>query len=69
MIGAIYQWGRFSAADTHQTALALTAYSIGLAGYAASRRLRACRTRRCTTRRDWRNEGNYPFNGEDDGAQ
>ena len=37
MIGAIYEWGRFSAADTHQTALALTAYSIGLAGYAASK--------------------------------
>jgi len=37
MIGAIYQWGRFTAPDTHQTALALSAYSVGLAGYAASK--------------------------------
>jgi len=35
MIGAVYQWGRFHASDTHQTALALACYSIGLAGYAA----------------------------------
>ena len=35
MIGAVYQWGRFKAADTHQTALALACYSVGLAGYAA----------------------------------
>lgn len=33
MIGAIYQWGRFSASDTHETAVALTWYSVGLAGY------------------------------------
>jgi putative peptidoglycan lipid II flippase len=37
MIGAVYQWGRFSAADTHQTALALAGYSVGLAGYSASK--------------------------------
>ena len=37
MIGAVYQWGRFTAEDTHQTALALTCYSVGLAGYAASK--------------------------------
>ena len=37
MIGAIYQWGRFTASDAHQTALALSAYSVGLAGYAASK--------------------------------
>jgi putative peptidoglycan lipid II flippase len=35
MIGAVYQWGRFRAADTHQTALALACYAVGLAGYAA----------------------------------
>jgi len=35
MIGTIYQWGRFGPADTHQTALALTGFSVGLAGYAA----------------------------------
>ena len=35
MIGAIYEWGRFQAADTRQTALALAAYAIGLAGYSA----------------------------------
>jgi putative peptidoglycan lipid II flippase len=37
MIGAIYEGGKFGAADTHQTALALSAYSVGLAGYAASK--------------------------------
>ena len=35
MIGAIYQGGRFTAHDTQQTALALSCYAIGLAGYAA----------------------------------
>jgi putative peptidoglycan lipid II flippase len=35
MIGAVYQGGRFQAYDTHQTALALTGYSVGLVGYAA----------------------------------
>ena len=35
MIGAVYQWGRFHASDTYQTALALACYSLGLAGYAA----------------------------------
>ncbi|MBI4876563.1 MAG: murein biosynthesis integral membrane protein MurJ [Acidobacteria bacterium] len=35
MIGAIYQGGKFQAYDTQQTALALSWYAIGLAGYAA----------------------------------
>ena len=35
MIGAIYQGGKFSAHDTQETALALSCYAIGLAGYAA----------------------------------
>jgi len=35
MIGAVYQWGKFRAADTHQTALALSCYALGLAGYSA----------------------------------
>ena len=35
IIGAIYQGGRFQAYDTQQTALALSCYSLGLAGYAA----------------------------------
>jgi putative peptidoglycan lipid II flippase len=35
MIGAIYEWGRFQPFDTRQTALALGAYAIGLAGYSA----------------------------------
>ncbi len=35
MIGAVYQWGRFRAADTRQTALALACYALGLAGYAS----------------------------------
>jgi putative peptidoglycan lipid II flippase len=35
MIGAIYQGGKFRAYDTHQTALALSCYAVGLAGYAA----------------------------------
>jgi putative peptidoglycan lipid II flippase len=35
MIGVVYQGGRFGAYDTHQTALALACYSVGLAGYAA----------------------------------
>ncbi len=37
MIGAVYQWGRFTAADTHQTAVTLACYSAGLAGYSASK--------------------------------
>jgi putative peptidoglycan lipid II flippase len=37
MIGTVYQGGRFQAFDTHQTAVALTCYSVGLAGYAASK--------------------------------
>ena len=35
MIAAVYQGGRFRAYDTHQTALALACYAIGLAGYGA----------------------------------
>jgi putative peptidoglycan lipid II flippase len=35
MIGLVYQHGRFHASDTHETALALTCYAVGLAGYAA----------------------------------
>jgi putative peptidoglycan lipid II flippase len=35
IIGLIYERGRFDAFDTNMTAWALTAYSIGLAGYAA----------------------------------
>ncbi len=35
MIGAIYQGGKFSAFDTEQTALALSCYAVGLAGYSA----------------------------------
>jgi putative peptidoglycan lipid II flippase len=35
MIGAIYQGGKFSAHDTEQTAVALSCYALGLAGYSA----------------------------------
>jgi len=35
MIGAVYQGGKFRAFDTQQTALALSCYAIGLAGYSA----------------------------------
>jgi putative peptidoglycan lipid II flippase len=35
MIGAVYQWGRFQAVDTHQTAIALAGYAVGLAGYSS----------------------------------
>lgn len=35
IVGAIYQIGRFTQYDTHQTALALSCYAIGLAGYSA----------------------------------
>jgi putative peptidoglycan lipid II flippase len=37
MIAAIYQGRRFEIYDTHQTALALSCYAIGLAGYAATK--------------------------------
>ncbi len=33
MIGLVYQHGRFQASDTHQTALALTCYAVGLASF------------------------------------
>jgi putative peptidoglycan lipid II flippase len=35
IIGAIYQGGKFHVYDTEQTAVALSCYAIGLAGYAA----------------------------------
>ncbi|HLJ51344.1 MAG TPA: murein biosynthesis integral membrane protein MurJ [Bryobacteraceae bacterium] len=35
IIGAIYQGGKFTIADTYQTSLALSCYAIGLAGYSA----------------------------------
>ena len=35
IVGAIYEGHKFVAYDTHQTAVALACYSIGLAGYAA----------------------------------
>lgn len=37
MIAAVYQGGKFDAYDTQQTALALSCYAIGLAGYAAAK--------------------------------
>jgi putative peptidoglycan lipid II flippase len=39
MIGAVYQGGRFTAFDTHQTAVALACFSAGLAGYSAIKTL------------------------------
>jgi len=39
MIAAVYQGGRFTAYDTHQTALALACFSAGLAGYSALKTL------------------------------
>ena len=42
VIALIYQHGRFTAHDTAMTALALQAYAIGLAGYAAIRLLTPC---------------------------
>jgi putative peptidoglycan lipid II flippase len=42
IITLIYQHGRFTAHDTAQTALALQAYSLGLAGYAAIKVLTPC---------------------------
>jgi len=35
MIGAIYQGGKFTTFDTQQTAIALSCYAVGLAGYSA----------------------------------
>jgi putative peptidoglycan lipid II flippase len=35
IVGAIYQYHRFTAFDTQQTALALSCYAAGLAGYSA----------------------------------
>ena len=35
MVAVVYQSGHFKAADTHQTALALSWYALGLSGYSA----------------------------------
>jgi putative peptidoglycan lipid II flippase len=35
MVAVVYQGGKFRVSDTHQTALALSCYAIGLAGYSA----------------------------------
>jgi putative peptidoglycan lipid II flippase len=37
IVGALFEWGRFTAFDTRQTAAALTGYSVGLAGYSVSK--------------------------------
>ncbi|CAB4244271.1 putative lipid II flippase MurJ [Methylacidimicrobium sp. AP8] len=42
LIRLIYQHGRFSSWDTHQTAAALEAYTLGLAGYAGIKILAPC---------------------------
>jgi putative peptidoglycan lipid II flippase len=42
IISLIYEHGRFNAHDTAQTALALQAYAVGLAGYAAIKVLTPC---------------------------
>jgi putative peptidoglycan lipid II flippase len=42
IISLIYEHGRFNAHDTAETALALQAYSVGLAGYAAIKVLSPC---------------------------
>jgi putative peptidoglycan lipid II flippase len=39
MIGVVYQHGRFLAFDTHQTALALSCYAVGLAAFSAGKLL------------------------------
>ena len=35
MIGIVFEHGKFLASDTHQTAIALQCYAVGLAGYSA----------------------------------
>lgn len=42
VIQLIYEHGKFGSADTHATALALQAYAVGLAGYAAIKVLVPC---------------------------
>jgi putative peptidoglycan lipid II flippase len=37
IIGAIFQGGQFESYDTQQTALALSCYAVGLAGYASTK--------------------------------
>lgn len=37
IVGAVYQFGAFTAADTHQTGRALACYAVGLVGYSAAK--------------------------------
>lgn len=37
IVGAIYQFGKFTVSDTEQTARALACYAVGLVGYAAAK--------------------------------
>lgn len=37
IIGAIFQGGKFEVYDTHQTAIALSCYAVGLVGYASTK--------------------------------
>src|SRR5580658_1949897 len=37
IIGAIFQGGKFQVYDTHQTAIALSCYAVGLVGYASTK--------------------------------
>ncbi len=39
MVALVYQHGKFLAADTHETAIALAGYAIGIPGYAAGKLL------------------------------
>ena len=37
IVGAVYQFGAFTASDTQQTGRALACYAIGLVGYSAAK--------------------------------
>jgi putative peptidoglycan lipid II flippase len=37
IVGAVYQMGKFTVFDTHQTARALACYAVGLVGYSAAK--------------------------------
>lgn len=37
IVGAVYEWGKFSSFDTGQTAGALSCYAVGLVGYSAAK--------------------------------
>jgi putative peptidoglycan lipid II flippase len=37
IVGAVYQFGAFTASDTHQTGRALACYAVGLVGYSAAK--------------------------------